>query len=168
MKEYLGANPPRFDSNEGFNTWCRNVTAAFKGAQHLAGAQGEEFAARLAAIAKGGEKVIRTPWGGVDIEERNDPHVEKYLVVRAGHYLAYESHELKEEHLDVRAGSAVLILCRKGDRQMSAQVLEQGATVSLNPGDEHCLIALSDLLVFETSEDHKGMDQDLVFRYEPV
>ena len=32
---------------------------------------------------------------------------------------------------------------------------------------EHCLIGTENLLVFERSIDPKGMDQDLVFIYEP-
>jgi hypothetical protein len=32
---------------------------------------------------------------------------------------------------------------------------------------EHCIIAAEDLLVFERSVDPKGMDQDLIFIYEP-
>jgi hypothetical protein len=32
---------------------------------------------------------------------------------------------------------------------------------------EHCLIGTENLLVFERSTDPKGMDQDLVFIYEP-
>ncbi len=37
----------------------------------------------------------------------------------------------------------------------------------LAPGQEHCLIGTEDLLVFERSTDPKGMDQDLIFIYEP-
>jgi hypothetical protein len=32
---------------------------------------------------------------------------------------------------------------------------------------EHCIIGAEDLLVFERSVDPKGMDQDLIFIYEP-
>ena len=32
---------------------------------------------------------------------------------------------------------------------------------------EHCIIGTEDLLVFERSVDPKGMDQDLIFIYEP-
>jgi hypothetical protein len=32
---------------------------------------------------------------------------------------------------------------------------------------EHCLIGTENLIVFEISIDPKGMDQDLVFIYEP-
>jgi hypothetical protein len=32
---------------------------------------------------------------------------------------------------------------------------------------EHCIIGAEDLLVLERSVDPKGMDQDLIFIYEP-
>lgn len=38
----------------------------------------------------------------------------------------------------------------------------------LKPGMEHCLIGTENLLVFERSIDPKGMDQDLIFIYEPA
>lgn len=47
------------------------------------------------------------------------------------------------------------------------EVLKPGAEFHLRPGMEHCLIGTENLLVFERSIDPKGMDQDLIFIYEP-
>lgn len=49
----------------------------------------------------------------------------------------------------------------------SRSSLAPGARFHFEPGMEHCLIGTEDLLVFERSTDPKGMDQDLVFIYEP-
>jgi hypothetical protein len=47
------------------------------------------------------------------------------------------------------------------------ETLGPGAEFHFEPGTEHCLIGTENLLVFERSVDPKGMDQDLVFIYEP-
>jgi hypothetical protein len=42
-----------------------------------------------------------------------------------------------------------------------------GDKFHFEPGMEHCVIGTEDLLIFEHSLDPKGMDQDLIFIYEP-
>lgn len=111
--------------------------------------------------------VIKTPWGGVDIIERNDPHVEKFLVVKSGHFLAYEKHDEKVETLYGKEGYGVLVFRPEGGVGLLAEAVYPGYERTLKPGHEHCLIALSDLLVLEHSEDYKGMDQDLIFIHIP-
>ena len=48
-----------------------------------------------------------------------------------------------------------------------AEALGLGDQFHFEPGMEHCIIGTENLLVFERSVDPKGMDQDLVFIYEP-
>ena len=48
-----------------------------------------------------------------------------------------------------------------------SRLLRRRGKYHLAPGQEHCLIGTEDLLVFERSIDPKGMDQDLIFIYEP-
>ncbi len=47
------------------------------------------------------------------------------------------------------------------------EAVAPGDRFYFEPGMEHCLIGTENLLVFERSTDPKGMDQDLVFIYEP-
>ncbi len=158
----------RIDSREAFNRYCRKACSLWS----------EQFSNRpvgtttlfpelLDRINQGGEGIIQTPWGGVVIALHEHPRVEKYLVIRQGGYLALEMHEQKVEHLEVQEGAG-LILCRSAaDQPLTVQAIGPGNRFHFEPGMEHCLIGTENLLVFERSVDPKGMDQDLVFIYEP-
>ena len=64
--------------------------------------------------------------------------------------------------------AAGLILSRRAASQpLTVEALAPGNQFHFEPGVEHCLIGTENLLVFEKSTDPKGMDQDLVFIYEP-
>jgi hypothetical protein len=92
------------------------------------------------------EVVIKTPWGRVVIELHEHQAVEKYLVIRKG-------------------GS--WLSRRTNKRPLTVEALAPGDRFHFEPGMEHCIIGTENLLVFERSVDPKGMDQDLVFIYEP-
>ena len=53
------------------------------------------------------------------------------------------------------------------DQPLAVQLLAPGDEFHLEPRKEHCLIATEILLVFERSLDPMGMDQDVIFLYEP-
>ena len=66
------------------------------------------------------------------------------------------------------APGAGLILSRHAvDQPLTVEAVAPGDRFHFGPGMEHCLIGTENLLVFERSTDPKGMDQDLVFIYEP-
>jgi hypothetical protein len=111
--------------------------------------------------------VIRTGWGGVVITLHEHPQVEKYLIVRKGGYLALEMHEKKDERLQVREGAGLILWRPANEQSLTVEVLQPGAEFHFQPEMEHCIIGVEDLLVFERSIDPKGMDQDLIFIYEP-
>jgi hypothetical protein len=125
------------------------------------------FAGLLNRIERHDGSVIRTPWGGVVITLHEHPRVEKYLVVRKGGYLALEKHAKKDERLEVREGAGLLLWRRILRRALSVELLKPGAEFHFEPGIEHCIIGTEDLLVFERGIDPKGMDQDLIFIYQP-
>lgn len=157
------------DSEEGFNRYCRAALRLWK--KHLRDPVGQtsaRFTDLLERIERRSGSVIKTGWGGVVITLHEHPRVEKFLVIREGGYLALEMHEEKDERLEVQEGAG-LILWRKPDTQaLMVEVLKSGAEFHLEPGMEHCLIGTENLLVFERSIDPKGMDQDLIFIYEPA
>jgi mannose-6-phosphate isomerase-like protein (cupin superfamily) len=101
------------------------------------------------------------------IEWHEHPHVEKYLAIRKGAYLALETHEEKDEHLEVKEGAGLILWRRVPNQALTVEALAPGDQFHFEPGMEHCLIGTENLLVFERSVDPKGMDQDLVFIYEP-
>ena len=167
----LGATLDDFspiDSEETFNEYCREAcrfwTSHFR---KPVGQTSPRFADLLERIERRSQEVIKTGWGGVVITLHEPPRVEKFLVLREGSYLALERHEQKDERLEVQEGAG-LILWRHGKRPvLKVETLRAGAEFHLEPGVEHCLIGTENLLVFERSTDPKGMDQDLIFIYEP-
>ena len=132
------------------------------------GETSHRFTELLERIERRSQSVIKTEWGGVVITLHEHPRVEKFLVIRKGGYLALEMHEQKDERLEVTEGAGLILWRRPNERSLTVEVLKPGAEFHLKPGMEHCLIGTENLLVFERSIDPKGMDQDLIFIYEPA
>ena len=156
------------DAPTAFNRYCRQACRLWRECfPDRLGQTSAQFSDLLARIAEDGPSVIRTSWGGVVIVLHEHPRVEKWLVVRAGGYLALEVHEQKDEHLEVKEGAGLILWRRLADQPIAVQALAPGDQFHLEPGKEHCLIGTENLLVFERSLDPKGMDQDLIFIYQP-
>jgi hypothetical protein len=156
------------DSSEAFNRYCR--TACRIWSEQFGdgiGRTSQQFDELLARVGQGGTNVIQTGWGGVVVTLHEHPRVEKFLVVRRGKYLALEKHEQKDERLEVKEGAGLILWRRPNDSALSVEVVAPDARFHFKPGMEHCVIGTEALLVFERSIDPKGMDQDLVFIYEP-
>ena len=155
------------NSRESFNRYCREACRHWN--QEFPSGIGEtkQFAKLLHQIEHANDGVVRTGWGGVAITLHEHPRVEKYLIVRKGGYLALEMHEQKEERLKVREGAGLILWRAAKERSLTVEVLRPRAKFHFEPGMEHCLIGVEDLLVFERSVDPKGMDQDLIFIYAP-
>lgn len=111
--------------------------------------------------------VIPTGWGGVHILSYVHPEVEKFLVVDQGRFLAFEKHADKVETLIGEEGLGVLVYRSEGNTQLEAEKISPGWSRTLQPGQEHTIIALSNLLVRERSTDPRGMDKDLIFIFMP-
>jgi mannose-6-phosphate isomerase-like protein (cupin superfamily) len=157
------------DSEDAFNRYCREACQAWEDQfRDPVGVTSHRFDDLLQRIERRSQSVIKTDWGGVVMTLHEHPRVEKFLVVRKGRYLALEMHEQKDERLEVTEGAGLILWRRSGERPLTAEVLRAGAKFPLKPGVEHCLIGTENLLVFERSLDPKGMDQDLIFIYEPA
>ena len=153
------------DSQGAFERVCREIILLWKRAFPHSLGRTDNFQLHLEHIREHAADTIETPWGGVDIAVRRDPHIEKFLAVIGGRHLAFEKHAEKEEHQFVREGAGAMLYGRKGERVLRLTALLPGMEMDFRPGDPHCLIAVEDILVYEVSEDHKGMDQDLIFIY---
>jgi mannose-6-phosphate isomerase-like protein (cupin superfamily) len=156
------------DSEDAFNRYCHEACEQWRG--HFRNPIGEtssRFTEFLETIERRSGAVIKTDWGGVVITRHEHPSVEKFLVIREGHYLALEMHEEKDEHLEVKEGAGLVLWRRPNEQSLTAQAIRIGDQFHFEPGGEHCLIGTENLLVFERSTDPKGMDQDLIFIYEP-
>ena len=156
------------DSEETFNRYCREACRLWTGHfRDRVGKTSARFPELLEKIERRGEGVIKTDWGGVVVTLHEHPRVEKFLVIREGSYLALERHEKKDERLEVKEGAGLILRRRPKEKALTAEPLELGSKFHIKPGLEHCLIGTENLLVFERSVDPKGMDQDLIFIYEP-
>jgi hypothetical protein len=156
------------DSNDSFNRYCQNACCFWR-EQFPDGisATSSQFHDLQKQIASANAGVIKTSWGGVVVTLHEHPRVEKFLVVNEGGYLALEKHEEKDEHLEVREGAGLILWRRRPNNPLTVESLDRDAQFHFEPGMEHCLIGTENLLVFERSTDPKGMDQDLIFIYEP-
>jgi len=168
MAVALGDLSP-IDSDEAFNRYCREACRLWReNFRNPIGETSPRFVELLEQIERRSQSVIKTGWGGVVITLHEHPRVEKFLVIREGGYLALEMHEQKDERIGVREGAGLILWRRPNKRSLTVEILKPGARFHLKPGMEHCLIGTEDLLVFERSTDPKGMDQDLIFIYEPA
>ena len=149
------------DSSESFNSYCRAACRLWHEQFPRRIGETEQFPRLLDQLT------IRTSWGGVVVTLHEHPRVEKYLVVRKGGYLALEMHEQKDERLEVREGAGLILWRSPSEKSLTVEALLPNERFHFEPGMEHCLIGTEDLLVFERSIDPKGMDQDLIFIYEP-
>ena len=166
IAQELSALSP-INSGASFNRYCREACRLWNEKFPEGIGETEQFAKLLDRVENTDNGVIRTGWGGVVITLHEHPRVEKYLVVRKGGYLALEMHEQKDEQLEIREGAGHILWRPPHQRSLTVELLRSGATFHFRPGTEHCIIGTEDLLVFERSVDPKGMDQDLIFIYEP-
>jgi mannose-6-phosphate isomerase-like protein (cupin superfamily) len=158
----------RIDSRDAFNRYCRKACLLWR--EHFSDVPvrtSRLFTELLDRIDRHDKGTIQTLWGGVVIVLHVHPRVEKYLVIRQGGYLALETHEKKDERLEVQEGAGLILWRRAAGKPLSVEALAPGERFHFEPGIEHCLIGTENLLVFERSVDPKGMDQDLVFIHEP-
>ena len=159
----------RISTQEEFNSFCQTACARWEKTGLSDTEKFEsDFQRKLQVLDTDPhvDRIIETAWGRVVVTNYVHPEVEKFLVVKEGSYLALEKHREKNESLEVREGVG-LLLSRSGSGPLCARRVAPGDTSSFAPGEEHCLIGLENLLIFERSTDPKGMDQDLIFIFEP-
>lgn len=151
--------------NEGeFNSLCKKIILEWN--KHvLYKYEYKDFFNIQEKIKLEGAGVIKTSWGGVFITKHEHPLVEKYLLVEKGKYLSFEKHEEKDEHLVVHEGAGILL--QREEENIVVKILLPGFSTNFKPKQEHCIIATENLLIFEKSYDYKGMDQDLIFIFNP-
>lgn len=159
---------PDFSTELGYRDYCTKAYALYKGRFGTHPPSAEFTAERAAVAGKADPLLFATPWGGVHVtlNDEDTHQVEKFLIVDSGSFLAYEKHEKKLETLYHRAGTGILVYRAEGEITLRAAPVELGFTITLKPGQEHCLISLDNLLVFESGTDPKGMDKDLIFIYQ--
>jgi len=167
MDVVKGIGRPDFSTSESYNLFCKQASVLWHAAGGLNTAS-VAFVREREYLISSSDQVIKTSWGGVHVTSHKHPHVEKYLIVDSGKYLAFEMHEEKTETLSHVAGDGILVMRNMNSNDLEAIPVTEDFSITLLPGQEHCLISLNNLLVFERSTDPKGMDQDLIFIHCPT
>jgi len=155
-----------FDSEISFNVFCKKVIQVWNKHVHEISSSAK-FDYYRHQILSENEKTIATSWGGVVLDEVIVPRIKKFLVVDKSKYLSLEIHEEKEEKITIVSGVGLLLRKKLKKGELEAILLQTGDEVEFAPLIEHCVIGLENLLIYENSLDHKGMDQDLIFIYQP-
>lgn len=161
--EVINGRNLSFSNNEEFN----QIAKALIGRPEHSSTQSALFASKLSEIKNKTKNSFSTPWGGVALQKVEEPLVEKFLVVHGGNFLAFEKHEKKEEWLTLVEGEALLMHKKAGSDVVTLITMQPGIEIFIAPGEEHCLLAKENSVVFEHGFDYKGMDQDLIFIYLP-
>lgn len=91
-----------------------------------------------------------TVWGGVvlkhiDVEKNS---IRKLLIIKQYGILGFERHKKKIEKLNVLEGACILITAH------SLTLATIGDKITLHPGDEHGIIALTNCVIEEKSTNH--------------
>ena len=156
------------DNEQDFNTLCRQLAAGSSDFSLQSGRQFEELIGEVQPAET--NKRIPTSWGGVYVlsYDEGSKEYEKFLIVHGGKWLAFEHHDEKTETMTVEEGVGVLLYRDLETKMVAVRSFQLGDSMTLVPGQEHCLIALTNLVVREKGVDPKGMDQDLVFTYMPA
>ncbi len=94
---------------------------------------------------------VEKPWGHELIWALTDDYCGKLLVVRAGHSLSLQYHEVKDESWYVQEGKAELLLGSVGAGAPAVQTVEPGAAFHFPPGTVHRVTALEDTVILEVS-----------------
>ena len=165
-------------SGEQFNELLRGVATIITGHQAELTIPTPLFDSEITPIQKGWEFRFPTPWGGVankDLHTEDNVHfdVRKYLVIQGKGMLGFEFHKKKRESLLVKEGLCIGIASLHGAKgwkegHVTLTLMKPGDTCTLEPGDEHGIIALTKCVVEETATDDTGGDLYFIFPAEQV
>ncbi len=96
---------------------------------------------------------IEKPWGYELIWAEAEQYVGKLLLVRAGHALSLQYHEVKDESWLVQEGRASLELGEVGGELVTVEIVP-GDAFRYRPGTVHRITAIEDTLIVEVSTPH--------------
>ena len=98
-------------------------------------------------------KRVEKPWGHEEIWAETDTYVGKILVIRAGHRLSLQHHEVKEETIRLQSGLMALELENEAGEMVLYEV-KPGESHHIFPGRKHRMAAIEDCEVLEVSTPH--------------
>lgn len=93
---------------------------------------------------------VEKPWGHEEIWAETARYVGKTLVIRAGHRLSLQHHEVKDETLRMVSGELSLTL-EDAQGTLRDLTLTVGQAVRIPPGRRHRMLAITDVELVEVS-----------------
>jgi quercetin dioxygenase-like cupin family protein len=96
---------------------------------------------------------VNKPWGHEEIWAECAAYVGKLLVIRAGHRLSLQHHEIKEETIRLNSGRMELEL-ENDAGELELHVVLPGEAYHIYPGKKHRMKAVEDCEVLEVSTPH--------------
>lgn len=93
---------------------------------------------------------VDKPWGHEEIWAESEAYVGKILVIRAGHRLSLQHHEIKEETVRLQSGRMALELQNEAG-EMEVHDVTPGQAFHIFPGRKHRMTAIEDCEVLEVS-----------------
>ncbi len=98
-------------------------------------------------------RTIDKPWGHEEIFAETETYVGKILVIRAGHALSLQFHEVKEETLRVLDGELDMITGPDVDHLRPIR-MTAGVVFHVAPRELHRMAAVTDCRLLEVSTNH--------------
>lgn len=102
------------------------------------------------ATAPSAPRTVEKPWGHETWFAHTDQYAGKLLVVRAGHRLSLQYHDVKDESCYLLSGRLLLVQGSDAD-SLEEVVLEPGVRWRNTPGTVHTIEALEEATVLEVS-----------------
>ena len=96
---------------------------------------------------------VEKPWGYELVWAETEDYVGKVLLVRAGHALSLQYHEIKDESWLVQEGRASLELGEVGG-ELSTMEIGPGDAFRYRPHTLHRITAIEDTTILEVSTPH--------------
>ena len=95
-------------------------------------------------------KIVDKPWGREEWFELNDRYCFKRILIKAGTKTSFQYHNEKRETNYILSGQAEVWL-ENNSGEMEKKVCGPGTFITVEPPRKHRVIALTDLILLETS-----------------
>ncbi len=95
-------------------------------------------------------RLVEKPWGHEEIFAHTRDYVGKVLVIKAGHELSFQFHNVNEESIYVTEGELALEL-ENDSGEVVTHTLRPGQAAHVAPKRKHRMRAVSDCRIFEVS-----------------
>jgi mannose-6-phosphate isomerase len=99
------------------------------------------------------QKMVLKPWGHEIIFAHTRDYVGKVLVIKAGHQLSLQFHQVKEETIYLHSGEMRFTL-ENANGEMEEHLMKPGQSFHIPPNRKHRMLATIDCEIFEVSTPH--------------